>query len=110
MTLERRASATPANLAAVAAGFAVLAIVVLGAVAALILATRDSVVSKPLPVAGTARPREDYRQIREEQSNILREYQWIDRNKGTARIPIERAMALILDRGSLKPSRVDSSH
>lgn len=90
-----------ARLAWVAAGLAMLAVIVLGAVASLILVKRDSAVSQQAQVKTAARPVEDYRRIREEESKILREYQWIDRDIGTARIPIERAMKLIIERGSL---------
>jgi hypothetical protein len=90
-----------ARLAWVAAGLGVLAVIVLGSVASLILVKRDSAVSQQAPVKTAARPVEDYRRIREEEAKILREYQWIDRDTGTARIPIERAMKLIIERGSL---------
>ncbi len=102
MNVVRRSVRPGARLAWVAAGLAGLAIVVLGAVASLILMRRDAGVSEPPAVTKTARPVEDYRRIREEESRVLREYQWIDRNMGTARIPIDRAMTLILERGSLK--------
>lgn len=102
MNVARRSFRSGAKLAWMAAGLAVLAIVGLGAVATLILVKRDGAVSESPPVTQTARPVEDYRRIREEESKALREYQWVDRNTGTARIPIERAMTLILERGSLK--------
>ena len=109
MNVDHRSFRPGATLAWVAAGLAVLAIVVLGAVASLILVGRDTVVSQRPVGAKTAPPVEDYRRIREEESRVLREYQWIDRNTGTARIPIERAMTLILERGSLKPAGPESS-
>ncbi|HEY7446496.1 MAG TPA: hypothetical protein VH702_00015, partial [Vicinamibacterales bacterium] len=88
------------GLAWIAAGLAVLAVVALGTVASLIVMSRNA----PLPPqSGTTavRPPEDYRRIREEESKMLEEYQWIDRDAGTVRIPIERAMKLIIERGSL---------
>jgi hypothetical protein len=89
------------GLAWIAVGLAVAALIALGAVASLIVISRDAAVRTPPPGTTTAPPAEDYRRIREEQSELLREYQWIDRDTGTVRIPIERAMKLIVERGSL---------
>jgi hypothetical protein len=81
-----------------------LAVIALGSVASLIVIRRNAAVSlqSGTTVAG---PVEDHRRIREEESKMLGEYQWIDRDAGTVRIPIERAMTLIVERGSLdRPS------
>jgi len=42
---------------------------------------------------------EKLKAVREEDSKALTTYAWIDKNKGTARIPIERAMELTVQRG-----------
>jgi hypothetical protein len=39
------------------------------------------------------------RQFREKEDAILTTYDWIDKNAGTVRIPIDRAKALLLERG-----------
>jgi hypothetical protein len=93
-----------AKLAWLAAGLGLLAIVVLGAMTLLILMRRGGAVSERPPVTEAVRPVEDYQRLREEEAQRLREYQWIDREDGIARIPIERAMELILERGSLGDS------
>jgi hypothetical protein len=53
----------------------------------------------PPPPVLQAQPWEDLRRYREEQSRILLNYAWIDRNAGVVRIPIERAMELVIERG-----------
>jgi hypothetical protein len=53
----------------------------------------------PPPPLLQAQPWEDLRRYREEQSRILSNYAWIDRNAGVVRIPIERAMELVIERG-----------
>ena len=53
----------------------------------------------PPPPLLQAQPWEDLRRYREEQSRILLNYTWIDRNAGVVRIPIERAMELVIERG-----------
>jgi hypothetical protein len=95
------------RLAWIAAGLAVLAVMALGTVASLIVMSRNAALP---PQSGTtvARPVEDYRRVREEESKMLEEYQWIDRDAGTVRIPIERAMKLVIERGSLdRPSSTE---
>jgi len=42
-------------------------------------------------------PRTDLRSLRTVENQRLHNYEWIDRKKGTVRIPIKRAMALIAD-------------
>ena len=44
-------------------------------------------------------PREDLKQIRDAQESLLHHYRWIDQKSGVVRIPIERAMELIVQRG-----------
>ncbi len=55
----------------------------------------------PLPPAPTlqVRPREDLREMRAEEDRILSSYGWVDANAGIVRIPIDRAMQLVLQRG-----------
>jgi hypothetical protein len=53
----------------------------------------------PPPPVLQAQPWENLRHYREEQSRILSNYAWIDRTAGAVRIPIERAMELVVERG-----------
>jgi hypothetical protein len=46
-------------------------------------------------------PREDLKALRREEDAILSSYAWVDRNAGVVRIPIDRAMQLVLERGLL---------
>ena len=48
-------------------------------------------------------PRQDLKDLRTSEQERLNSYQWIDRNGGVVRIPIEEAMRLTLERGL--PSR-----
>jgi hypothetical protein len=41
--------------------------------------------------------------MRAEESRILDDYRWVDKEAGVARIPIDRAMKMILERGLLTP-------
>jgi hypothetical protein len=50
-------------------------------------------------------PREDLRQLREQEDAALNAYGWVDRNAGVVRIPIGEAMKLIVARGL--PARKD---
>jgi len=53
----------------------------------------------PTPSLQSA-PTTDLRALRTEKHALLDEYRWIDRDKGIVRIPIERAMALLIARTS----------
>lgn len=44
-------------------------------------------------------PREDLKLLRETQEQMLHNYGWVDQKAGVVRIPIERAMNLIVQRG-----------
>jgi hypothetical protein len=44
-------------------------------------------------------PREDMRELRARDDEILTSYGWVDKNAGIARIPIEEAMKLVVERG-----------
>jgi len=56
----------------------------------------------PEPRLQTA-PREDLRELRASEDELLSSYGWVDRNAGIVRIPINEAMRLTLERGL--PSR-----
>jgi hypothetical protein len=44
-------------------------------------------------------PRDDFRDLRQSQEDVLESYQWIDRDAGRVRIPIDQAIRLTLERG-----------
>jgi hypothetical protein len=44
-------------------------------------------------------PQADYEEVLRTENRVLESYEWIDRERGTARIPIDRAMELFLKRG-----------
>ncbi|MBI3492583.1 MAG: hypothetical protein HY047_12520 [Acidobacteria bacterium] len=44
-------------------------------------------------------PRQDLRDLREQEDQILGSYGWVDKNAGTVRIPIDEAIKLTLERG-----------
>ena len=48
-------------------------------------------------------PREDLRDLRAKEDDVLRSYGWVDKNAGVVRIPIDDAIRLTLQRGL--PSR-----
>jgi len=48
-----------------------------------------------------AHPSVDMKQMRAAEDQILRQYAWIDPDKGIVRIPVARAMQLILEKGLL---------
>ncbi len=60
----------------------------------------------PMPQLQTA-PAADYERFREAEDAKLNSYGWIDKNAGIVRIPIERAMDLIAQRGL--PTRGDGT-
>ena len=45
------------------------------------------------------KPREELKQFRREEDEILGSYGWVDKNTGLVHIPIDRAMALTLEQG-----------
>lgn len=53
----------------------------------------------PPPIAGTVklqpRPQDDIAAFRADKERLLSTYGWVDRAHGVARIPIDRAMALV---------------
>jgi hypothetical protein len=44
-------------------------------------------------------PREDLREMREQEDAVLESYGWVDKNAGVVRIPIDEAIKLTLERG-----------
>jgi hypothetical protein len=52
----------------------------------------------PAPRLQTA-PERELRQMRDEEDELLRSYGWVDREAGRVRIPIDRAMDLLAERG-----------
>jgi hypothetical protein len=44
-------------------------------------------------------PREDWLKYRDEQEKSLETYEWVNRSAGTVRIPIEKAMELLVKKG-----------
>jgi len=44
-------------------------------------------------------PRQDMNDLRARQDQLLQSYGWVDKNAGVVRIPIERAMQLVVERG-----------
>ncbi len=62
------------------------------------LATRQENRLPPEPRLQT-QPREDLREMRAREDEILTSYGWIDKNAGVVRIPIDRAMKMTVERG-----------
>ncbi len=56
----------------------------------------------PGPILQVA-PQQDLQAMRSEEEARLHSYGWTNRNAGTVRIPIDRAMKLLLERGLPKP-------
>jgi len=48
-------------------------------------------------------PALDLAALREQKRAMLNQYRWIDRDKGIVRIPIERAMSLLIARSGARP-------
>ena len=48
-------------------------------------------------------PALDLAALREQKRAMLNEYRWLDRDKGIVRIPIERAMSLLIARSATRP-------
>jgi hypothetical protein len=54
-------------------------------------------------------PLADYREFRAREDRVLSSYGWVDKEKGTVRIPIERAMELLVERGEPAAQEANSS-
>jgi hypothetical protein len=58
-------------------------------------------------------PREDLKLLRRQEDAILSSYGWVDRSAGVVRIPVDRAMQLVIERGLLSaenPAPPDSGN
>jgi hypothetical protein len=57
--------------------------------------------TRPLPPQPRLQtyPFTDLEQLHEEEEQVLEHYEWVDKNAGVVRIPIERAMELTAERG-----------
>ncbi|HVZ22628.1 MAG TPA: hypothetical protein VG871_16255 [Vicinamibacterales bacterium] len=97
-----------------AIGLIVSGVVISGLVAWLYVyferqAARPSPVQYPLAESSMRRlppeprlqsdPRDDLENLRRAEDQVLGTYGWVDRNAGVVRIPIDRAMQLIVERG-----------
>jgi hypothetical protein len=51
-----------------------------------------------------ALPLETLEEVRHRENELLHNYGWVDREAGIARIPIDRAMAILAERGWPKPA------
>jgi hypothetical protein len=63
--------------------------------------TRPRLVDVPVPRSEPQlqiNPQADLEDMRRRESDLLATYGWIDRGSGTARIPIDRAMQLFIER------------
>jgi hypothetical protein len=58
-------------------------------------------VERPLPPPPRLQtyPFQDIKELRQHDKPVVGTYEWVDRNAGTVRIPIERAMDLLAERG-----------
>ena len=66
---------------------------------------RDYTRPTPTPALQT-QPFKDIYMLREEEAKRLQSYGWVDKDGGVARIPVDRAMELMLQRGF--PTRPDA--
>jgi hypothetical protein len=59
--------------------------------------------TRKLPPAGVpeleAAPGQEFQHYREQQGDVLDSYGWVDQRAGIVRLPIDRAMDLVLERG-----------
>jgi hypothetical protein len=58
-------------------------------------------VDRPLPPAPRLQtyPFDDIKALRKEEAQLIDHYGWVDKNAGTVRIPVSRAMDLLAERG-----------
>lgn len=106
---ERRDLGLPAMATALAALVALVVVCALAMNALFDLFSARSRPAAPLPSGVTAtvppqldlevQPGELLRRLRASEDERLGRYDWIDRDAGTVRIPIERAMELVVTRG-----------
>ncbi len=110
---ERDVNLTPVVLA----GVGVILLVVVAAVAMFglydVLMVQEARMSPPAnPLVAAAGPRQppaprlqsdpikDLEELRAAEDKLLTSYGWVDKNAGTVRIPIARAIELLADRGA----------
>lgn len=104
--------AKPKTIMALVIGLAVLTLVALVLMRLLFsyLAAREARIEAPAPPLAETRhlpppprlqvaPAKDLQQLRAEEEKVLNSYGWVNRQAGIVRIPIERAMELVADRG-----------
>jgi hypothetical protein len=64
---------------------------------------RRTLIPAPSPLPEQPRlqvnPAEEFRKFKAEQDQVLHSYGWVSRDTGRVRIPIERAMDLVAERG-----------
>jgi hypothetical protein len=64
--------------------------------------------TRPAPAPSLqTQPFKDIYMLREDEANKLKSYGWVDQDGGVARIPVDRAMELMLQRGF--PTRPDAA-
>jgi hypothetical protein len=63
----------------------------------------------PPPPRLQSTPLADYREHRAHEDRVLNSYGWVDRERGVVRIPIDRAIELLIQRGepSVPPAAAD---
>lgn len=111
---HEQSDVSPRPIVIAGIGLAVLVLVALGSMRLLFdyyLAReiREGPAANPLALAEGERvppeprllphPIEQLRELRAREDDVLQTYGWIDRDKGIVRIPIERAMQLVAERG-----------
>jgi hypothetical protein len=69
---------------------------------------RESRPAPPAPRLQTDAPA-DLNELRAEKERELESYGWIDRQNGVVRIPVERAMTLLVERGLPKTQPADEN-
>ena len=93
-----------------------IALGALGAVAAIRLGNEDRAASAgvarlgaPPPIEASAQlqpePAQDIQAFTADKRRLLSSYGWVDRERGIARIPIDRAMALLAQHDATTPTR-----
>ena len=96
-----------------------VAIALMGLLFRVLLAREVAEDPPPAPLAAEARaeprpdpqlqitPERDLQAMRESERSVLESYDWVDRNAGRVRIPIERAMSLVASEGL--PARTEGA-
>jgi hypothetical protein len=99
-------------------GLALTMIVVLGMVWLLLAFWKERQIARdpgPSPIAGANVPRpppeprlqsspvRDMEELRAREDSVLTTYGWVDRREGIARIPIDRAIEVLLEKGLSSP-------